>query len=159
MVQLHVKRGDESQFLFSTTVDVSIETLTQQGQRHLWWKIKSGQDLHWYDNDVILLTFFGFYWFMLFDIRVHTIECMYYSVSGSYSNRDKCKNKCETFNCILLHKNWYHFYLFLHRNSRAGRSWRLSSTEYARPDRWSDHGAQTKGWMGRPLYSQRWCWV
>ncbi|XP_048036812.1 cilia- and flagella-associated protein 298 isoform X2 [Megalobrama amblycephala] len=30
MVQLHVKRGDESQFLFSTTVDVSIETLTQQ---------------------------------------------------------------------------------------------------------------------------------
>uniref|UniRef100_A0A8C1BXJ1 Cilia and flagella associated protein 298 n=1 Tax=Cyprinus carpio carpio TaxID=630221 RepID=A0A8C1BXJ1_CYPCA len=30
MVQLHVKRGDESQILFSTTVDVSIETLTQQ---------------------------------------------------------------------------------------------------------------------------------
>uniref|UniRef100_A0A9J8CN88 Cilia and flagella associated protein 298 n=1 Tax=Cyprinus carpio carpio TaxID=630221 RepID=A0A9J8CN88_CYPCA len=30
MVQLHVKRGDESQFLFSTTVDVSVETLTQQ---------------------------------------------------------------------------------------------------------------------------------
>ncbi|XP_042621193.1 cilia- and flagella-associated protein 298-like isoform X2 [Cyprinus carpio] len=28
MVQLHVKRGDESQILFSTTVDVSIETLT-----------------------------------------------------------------------------------------------------------------------------------
>ncbi|XP_016119202.1 UPF0769 protein C21orf59 homolog isoform X1 [Sinocyclocheilus grahami] len=30
MVQLHVKRGDESQILFSATVDVSIETLTQQ---------------------------------------------------------------------------------------------------------------------------------
>ncbi|XP_072514562.1 cilia- and flagella-associated protein 298 [Salminus brasiliensis] len=30
MVQLHVKQGDESQFLFSTTVDVSIETLVQQ---------------------------------------------------------------------------------------------------------------------------------
>ncbi|XP_073770290.1 cilia- and flagella-associated protein 298 isoform X1 [Danio rerio] len=30
MVQLHVKRGDESQFLFNTTVDVQIETLTQQ---------------------------------------------------------------------------------------------------------------------------------
>jgi len=30
MVQLHVKRGDESQFLFNTTVDVSIETLSQQ---------------------------------------------------------------------------------------------------------------------------------
>lgn len=30
MVQLHVRRGDESQFLFDTTVDVSIETLAQQ---------------------------------------------------------------------------------------------------------------------------------
>ncbi|XP_051541617.1 cilia- and flagella-associated protein 298 [Myxocyprinus asiaticus] len=30
MVQLHVKRGDESQFLFNTTVDVTIETLSQQ---------------------------------------------------------------------------------------------------------------------------------
>ncbi|XP_077098414.1 cilia- and flagella-associated protein 298 [Siphateles boraxobius] len=30
MVQLHIKRGDESQFLFNTTVDVSIETLSQQ---------------------------------------------------------------------------------------------------------------------------------
>lgn len=30
MVQLHVKRGDESQFLFNTTVDVQIDTLTQQ---------------------------------------------------------------------------------------------------------------------------------
>lgn len=30
MVKLHVKRGEESQFLFSTTVDISIETLTQQ---------------------------------------------------------------------------------------------------------------------------------
>ncbi|XP_026797792.3 cilia- and flagella-associated protein 298 [Pangasianodon hypophthalmus] len=30
MVQLHVKRGDESQFLFNTTVDVSTETLSQQ---------------------------------------------------------------------------------------------------------------------------------
>uniref|UniRef100_A0A673YRL9 Cilia and flagella associated protein 298 n=1 Tax=Salmo trutta TaxID=8032 RepID=A0A673YRL9_SALTR len=30
MVQLHVKRGDESQFLFSTSVDVPLETLTQQ---------------------------------------------------------------------------------------------------------------------------------
>lgn len=30
MVQLHVKRGDESQFLFNTTVDISIETLIQQ---------------------------------------------------------------------------------------------------------------------------------
>ncbi|XP_026856662.2 cilia- and flagella-associated protein 298 [Electrophorus electricus] len=30
MVQLHIKRGDESQFLFTTTVDVSVETLIQQ---------------------------------------------------------------------------------------------------------------------------------
>ncbi|KAM3868574.1 cilia- and flagella-associated protein 298 [Diretmus argenteus] len=30
MVQLHLKRGDESQFLFSTTVDVPLETLIQQ---------------------------------------------------------------------------------------------------------------------------------
>ncbi|KAI5099842.1 UPF0769 protein C21orf59-like [Silurus meridionalis] len=30
MVQIHVKRGDESQFLFNTTVDVSIEQLIQQ---------------------------------------------------------------------------------------------------------------------------------
>ncbi|XP_055064135.2 cilia- and flagella-associated protein 298 [Misgurnus anguillicaudatus] len=30
MVQLHVKRGEESQFLFHTTVDVQIQTLTQQ---------------------------------------------------------------------------------------------------------------------------------
>ncbi|XP_067289134.1 cilia- and flagella-associated protein 298 [Pseudorasbora parva] len=30
MVQLHVKRGEESQFLFNTSVDVSIETLIQQ---------------------------------------------------------------------------------------------------------------------------------
>lgn len=30
MVQLHVKRGDESQFLFNTTVDVSVETLVQE---------------------------------------------------------------------------------------------------------------------------------
>lgn len=30
MVQLHVKRGEESQFLFQTTVDVQIDTLTQQ---------------------------------------------------------------------------------------------------------------------------------
>lgn len=30
MVQLHVKRGEESQFLFQTTVDVQIQTLTQQ---------------------------------------------------------------------------------------------------------------------------------
>ncbi|KAL6473185.1 hypothetical protein MHYP_G00193730 [Metynnis hypsauchen] len=30
MVQIHVKRGEESQFLFSTTVDVSIEALVQQ---------------------------------------------------------------------------------------------------------------------------------
>ncbi|XP_066507339.1 cilia- and flagella-associated protein 298 [Hoplias malabaricus] len=30
MVQLHVKRGDESQFLFNTTVDVSIQALIQQ---------------------------------------------------------------------------------------------------------------------------------
>lgn len=30
MVQLHVKRGEESQFLFQTTVDVRIDTLTQQ---------------------------------------------------------------------------------------------------------------------------------
>ncbi|XP_062870104.1 cilia- and flagella-associated protein 298 [Trichomycterus rosablanca] len=30
MVQLHVKRGDESQFVFNSTVDVSIETLIQQ---------------------------------------------------------------------------------------------------------------------------------
>ncbi|XP_076876290.1 cilia- and flagella-associated protein 298 [Brachyhypopomus gauderio] len=30
MVQLHVKRGDESQFLFTTTVDVCVESLTQQ---------------------------------------------------------------------------------------------------------------------------------
>lgn len=30
MVQLHVKRGDESQFLINTTVDVSVETLVQE---------------------------------------------------------------------------------------------------------------------------------
>ncbi|CAL8364034.1 unnamed protein product [Lota lota] len=30
MVQLHLKRGDESQFLFDTTADVSVETLVQQ---------------------------------------------------------------------------------------------------------------------------------
>ncbi|XP_033834832.1 cilia- and flagella-associated protein 298 [Periophthalmus magnuspinnatus] len=30
MVQLHVKRGDESQFLFNTTVDASLETVIQQ---------------------------------------------------------------------------------------------------------------------------------
>ncbi|KAL7847485.1 hypothetical protein AOLI_G00222030 [Acnodon oligacanthus] len=30
MVQIHVKRGEESQFLFSATVDVSVETLVQQ---------------------------------------------------------------------------------------------------------------------------------
>lgn len=30
MVQLHLKRGDESQFLFNTTADVSVETLVQQ---------------------------------------------------------------------------------------------------------------------------------
>ncbi|XP_056140387.1 cilia- and flagella-associated protein 298 [Lampris incognitus] len=30
MVQLHLKRGDESQFLFTTTVDVQLETLIQQ---------------------------------------------------------------------------------------------------------------------------------
>ncbi|XP_010865503.1 cilia- and flagella-associated protein 298 isoform X2 [Esox lucius] len=30
MVQLHVKRGDESQFLFNTSVDVPLETLTEQ---------------------------------------------------------------------------------------------------------------------------------
>lgn len=30
MVQLHVKRGDESQFLFSTSVDTSLDTLIQQ---------------------------------------------------------------------------------------------------------------------------------
>ncbi|XP_017572580.1 cilia- and flagella-associated protein 298 [Pygocentrus nattereri] len=30
MVQIHVKRGEESQFLFNTSVDVSIETLVQQ---------------------------------------------------------------------------------------------------------------------------------
>lgn len=30
MVQLHVKRGDDSQFLFNTTVDVSVDALVQQ---------------------------------------------------------------------------------------------------------------------------------
>ena len=30
MVQLHVKRGEESQFLFSTTVDAPLETVIQQ---------------------------------------------------------------------------------------------------------------------------------
>lgn len=30
MVQLHVKRGDDSQFLFSTSVDTSLDTLIQQ---------------------------------------------------------------------------------------------------------------------------------
>ncbi|XP_012691231.2 cilia- and flagella-associated protein 298 [Clupea harengus] len=30
MVQLHVKRGDESQFHFSTTVDISLETLIEE---------------------------------------------------------------------------------------------------------------------------------
>lgn len=30
MVQLHVKRGDESQFLFNTTVDVQIDAVTLQ---------------------------------------------------------------------------------------------------------------------------------
>ncbi|XP_063059393.1 cilia- and flagella-associated protein 298 [Engraulis encrasicolus] len=30
MVQLHVKRGDESQFLFTITVDVPLETVTEQ---------------------------------------------------------------------------------------------------------------------------------
>ncbi|KAK0131683.1 UPF0769 protein C21orf59 [Merluccius polli] len=30
MVQLHLKRGDESQFLFNTAADVSVETLVQQ---------------------------------------------------------------------------------------------------------------------------------
>lgn len=30
MVQLHVKRGDESQFLFNTTTDAPLEAVTQQ---------------------------------------------------------------------------------------------------------------------------------
>lgn len=30
MVQLHVKRGDDSQFLFTTTVDAPVETVIQQ---------------------------------------------------------------------------------------------------------------------------------
>lgn len=30
MVQLHVKRGDDSQFLLSTTVDAPVETIIQQ---------------------------------------------------------------------------------------------------------------------------------
>lgn len=30
MVQLHVKRGDESQFLFNTSVDAPVETVVQQ---------------------------------------------------------------------------------------------------------------------------------
>lgn len=30
MVQLHVKNGDESQFLFSTSVDTALNTLIQQ---------------------------------------------------------------------------------------------------------------------------------
>ena len=30
MVKLHIKKGDESQFLFETTVDIPIEQLLQQ---------------------------------------------------------------------------------------------------------------------------------
>lgn len=30
MVQLHVKRGDESQFLFNATVDMPLETVIQE---------------------------------------------------------------------------------------------------------------------------------
>lgn len=30
MVQLHVKRGDESQFLFQTSVDAHVDTVVQQ---------------------------------------------------------------------------------------------------------------------------------
>lgn len=30
MVQMHVKRGDDSQFLLSTTVDAPVETIIQQ---------------------------------------------------------------------------------------------------------------------------------
>ncbi len=93
MVQLHVKRGDESQFLFSTTVDVSIETLTQQVRAIYDGRLKVDRICTGMTMMLcILITLFGFYWCMLFDIRVHTIECMYYSVSGSYGNRDKCKN-------------------------------------------------------------------
>lgn len=104
MVQLHVRRGDESQFLFSTTVDVSIETLTQQVSAIYNGRLKvdricSGMTMML----CMLITFFGFYWFMFFDRRVHTLKCMYDSVSGSYINGDKCKNKCETFDCILSH--------------------------------------------------------
>ncbi len=98
MVQLHVRRGDESQFLFDTTVDVSIETLAQQVSAVYNGRLKVDRICSGMTKMLcMLITFFGFYWFMFF---VHTLKCMYDSVSGSYVNRNKCKNK---FDCILLH--------------------------------------------------------
>ena len=51
MVQLHLKRGDESQFLLDTTADVSVESLVQQvavvyNGRLKVERICSGEDYH-----------------------------------------------------------------------------------------------------------------
>lgn len=72
MVQLHVKRGDESQFLFSTTVDVSIETLTQQISAIYNGRLKVDRICSGMTVMLCMFTFFGFGRFMfLTDEFIH----------------------------------------------------------------------------------------
>lgn len=124
MVQLHVKRGDESQFLFNTTVDASVETVIQQIAVIYNGKLKvericSGE------NTCCLYSLY-------MDKNVNIIH--FFAVG-------QILNTWECF-CFVL------FFLVLCvcacRDPRADRSWHHPATQHAGADRGASSGAQAK---------------
>lgn len=114
MVQLHVKRGDESLFLFNTTVDTPLETLIQQITAIYNGRLKVERLCSGENTPSVL---------------VHSILTSFVSLSSPNSIIQPCKWASDKDLLVPL---------CALRDSRACRPWHLTATQHAGADRGAD---------------------
>lgn len=147
MVQLHVKRGDESLFLFNTTVDTPLETLIQQITAIYNGRLKVERLCSGENTPSVLprLKPAPHYCWNLTSVLVHSILTSFVSLSSPNSIIQPCKWASDKDLLVPL---------CALRDSRACRPWHLTATQHAGADRGADWGAKPEGWMGRKVHPQ-----
>lgn len=155
MVLLHVKRMDESLFLFNTTTDAPLETVIQQitaiyNGRLKVDRICSGENLpflgvfgrHLHTALSKLVFKISLWTHMHMSVKSFVDVFLHHTLSKYFS--------CKVFSSIT---DTNVSVLIILRDPRACRSWYHTSTLHAGADRGAGRGAEAEGWMGRQVHS------
>lgn len=133
MVKLHIKRGDESQFLFETTVEVALSELLVQLVRLQNGRLKVSRLCQgiWYMS------------YMPIDNDIYDVPHRTTWLGQTYGNLNHVVMVRINWNkCVKIRRNW-----------TFGSARCDVAAQHARSDRGADWWAKTQRWLCRSLHS------